>query len=64
MKGRTPTPTGRALALISVGILIALTGSLCALATGNHRLMGIAAVGFALQFAGWKAHARRNGGTA
>ena len=64
MSGRTSTPKGFALALIFTGIVIATTASLAALVSGNHRLMGIAAVGFALQFAGWTPNGRRNGGRA
>ncbi|HET8762179.1 MAG TPA: hypothetical protein VFM12_02125 [Gemmatimonadales bacterium] len=62
MSGRTPTPQGFALVLIFTGIAIATAASLAALASGNHRLMGIAAVGFALQFVGWAANGRRNRG--
>ncbi|MBC9726209.1 hypothetical protein [Streptomyces sp. TRM68367] len=62
MSAPTPTPQGRVLALISLGVLIGLAGSIAALVTGDHRLMGIAAVGFAVQFAGWVANGRRNGG--
>ena len=64
MNVRTPSPTVRALALVLVGIIIALTASITALATGHRPLMAVAAVGFALQFAGWVAHGRRNGGGA
>ncbi|WP_327691016.1 hypothetical protein OG870_16325 [Streptomyces sp. NBC_00461] len=64
MTGRTPNPKGFALALVFTGIVIATTASLAALVTGNHRLMGIAAAGFALQLAGWTRNGRRNGGQA
>ncbi|MFJ3822902.1 hypothetical protein [Streptomyces nodosus] len=62
MSAQTPTPKGFALVLIFTGIVIALTGSTAALVTGNHSLMGIAAAGFAVQFAGWVVNGRRNGG--
>lgn len=62
MTSPTSTPKGRILALIYVGVLIATSASIAALVTGNHRLMGIAAVGFALQTAGWVVNGRRNGG--
>ncbi|SEC64614.1 hypothetical protein [Streptomyces sp. PAN_FS17] len=62
MTAPTPAPTGRALALILTGIVITLTTSITAVATGHRQLMVVAAVGFALQLAGWAAHGRRNGG--
>ncbi|MEU6535882.1 hypothetical protein [Streptomyces sp. NPDC047000] len=64
MSARTPSPTIHALALVLVGVVIALTASITALVTGHRPLMVVAAVGFALQVAGWVAHGRRNGGGA
>ncbi|MBQ1089170.1 hypothetical protein [Streptomyces sp. B93] len=64
MSNQTPTPKGFALVLILTGIAAALAGSLATLATGHRPLMAVAAVGFALQFAGWVAHGRRNRGVA
>ncbi|NGO09301.1 hypothetical protein G5C60_17260 [Streptomyces sp. HC44] len=58
----TPTPKGWPLALVLTGVVVALSGSLAALVTGHQSLMGIAAVGFAMQFVGWVRHGRRNGG--
>ncbi|MET7736391.1 hypothetical protein ABZT02_34260 [Streptomyces sp. NPDC005402] len=60
MTSQTPTPKG--FALVLAGVAIALTGSIAALVTGDRQLMGIAAVGFAMQFAGWVRNGRRNGG--
>ncbi|MER7577928.1 hypothetical protein [Streptomyces sp. NPDC126514] len=60
----TPTPTGLALVLIVAGIILAFTASLAALISGHRLLMAVAAVGFALQLAGWVAHGRRHGGAA
>jgi hypothetical protein len=62
MTSQTPTPQGFALFLVFTGVAIAVAGSVAALVTGNRPLMGIAAVGFALQFAGWVLNGRRNGG--
>uniref|UniRef100_A0AAU1HXL9 DUF2892 domain-containing protein n=1 Tax=Streptomyces sp. NBC_00180 TaxID=2903632 RepID=A0AAU1HXL9_9ACTN len=62
MSARTPAPSGCLLALIRTGGILALGGSIAALTTGRMSLMGIAAVGFVLQFAGWAAHGRRTGG--
>ncbi|MBA2950347.1 hypothetical protein [Streptomyces himalayensis] len=62
MTSHTPTPQGFALVLVLTGVAIALAGSIAALATANRPLMGIAAVGFAMQFAGWVLNGRRNGG--
>ncbi|UQA93111.1 hypothetical protein [Streptomyces halobius] len=62
MTSQTPTPKGLALALVLTGVAVALAGSVAALATGNRALMGIASVGFAMQFAGWVLNGRRNGG--
>ncbi|WP_151481440.1 hypothetical protein [Streptomyces albicerus] len=56
------SPTGFALVLVLCGSLIATVGSVASLVAHDHRLMGIAAAGFAVQFLGWKRHARRNGG--
>ncbi|MGW6911649.1 hypothetical protein [Streptomyces sp. NPDC054940] len=56
----SPPPTGRALAFIRTGAILAIAGSVAALVTGHQPLMGIAAVGFALQLAGWTANRRRN----
>ncbi|MFB8775064.1 hypothetical protein [Streptomyces broussonetiae] len=64
MSNQTPTPKGLALVLILTGITVALAGALATLATGHRPLMVVAAVGFALQLAGWMAHGRRNGGAA
>jgi hypothetical protein len=61
VSGRTPAPQGRLLALIRTGGILALAGSIAALTTGRMALMGIAAVGFVIQFAGWAAHGRRTG---
>ncbi|MFI7408584.1 hypothetical protein ACIBU0_07960 [Streptomyces sp. NPDC049627] len=58
MTSPTPTPTGRALALIWTGVVLAIAGSIASIATGHRSLMGIAAVGFALQVAGWMANRR------
>ncbi|MEW2157031.1 hypothetical protein AB0950_17280 [Streptomyces sp. NPDC007189] len=60
----TPPPKGWTLALVLVGVVIALTGSIAALVTGERSLMGIAATGFAAQVIGWAVHGRRNGGAA
>ncbi|MFF4756103.1 hypothetical protein [Streptomyces sp. NPDC001270] len=62
MSAPTPAPKGFAQVLITVGALIALTASLTALVSGHRSLMGVAAVGFALQLAGWVVNGRRNGG--
>jgi hypothetical protein len=56
------TSSPRGLVLVMLGSVIAVTGSVSTLVTGNRHLMGIAAVGFAVQFAGWVLHGRRNGG--
>ncbi|MET9910369.1 hypothetical protein ABZZ74_26795 [Streptomyces sp. NPDC006476] len=61
MTSQTPTPKGFALVLVLTGVAIALIGSIAALVTGDRQLMGIAAVGFAMQFAGWVRNGRRNG---
>jgi hypothetical protein len=58
------SPKGLAYALILVGSLIAIAGSWASIVMQDHRLMGIAAVGFATQFFGWRRHARRKGGAA
>ncbi|MEU1256633.1 hypothetical protein ABZ445_25430 [Streptomyces chartreusis] len=62
MTAPSPAPAGRVLALILTGIVITLTASITAVATGHRPLMNVAALGFALQLAGWVAHGRRNGG--
>ncbi|MFP3989350.1 hypothetical protein U9R90_17995 [Streptomyces sp. E11-3] len=58
------SPQGLALALVWVGIVLAVTATASSLITGESRLMGIAAVGFFVQFAGWVRHGRRTGGAA
>jgi hypothetical protein len=58
----TSSPRGLALVLVMLGSVIAVTGSVSTLVTGDRHLMGIAAVGFAVQFAGWVLNGRRNGG--
>ncbi|MFF3345683.1 hypothetical protein [Streptomyces sp. NPDC002779] len=60
----TQTPSGLALVLIVAGIILALTASIAALISGHRLLMAVAAVGFALQIAGWATHGRRHGGAA
>ncbi|QCX79111.1 hypothetical protein C9F11_27545 [Streptomyces sp. YIM 121038] len=62
MSPQPSNPTGLPLVLVLTGMVIALTSSLAALVTGNRSLMGVAAVGFALQLAGWALSGRRNGG--
>ncbi|WP_328871226.1 hypothetical protein OHT76_14480 [Streptomyces sp. NBC_00287] len=64
MSTQTPTPKGFALVLIVAGVVLAFTASLAALISGHRSLMAAAAVGFALQLAGWVAHGRRHGGAA
>ncbi|NLU68481.1 hypothetical protein [Streptomyces sp. HNM0574] len=59
----TPNPLkGLALVLVLVGIVLATAGAVGAMVTGNQRLMFAAALGFALQFAGWHRHNARTGG--
>ncbi|MDC0765678.1 hypothetical protein [Streptomyces sp. HD] len=58
----TPSPKGWALALVLVGVIIALTASTASLVSGDRSLMGIAATGFAVQFLGWVVNGRQNGG--
>lgn len=59
---KSSTPQGAALVLVLCGSLLAITGSLTTLVTGDRPFMAVAAVGFAMQFAGWRLHGRRNRG--
>ncbi|MEU5296966.1 hypothetical protein [Streptomyces umbrinus] len=62
MTSQTPTPRSFALALVFTGVAVAPTGSTAPLTTRNRALMGIAAAGFAMQFAGWALNGRWDGG--
>ncbi|WP_200258815.1 hypothetical protein [Streptomyces sp. HSG2] len=49
--------------MIAVGVVAAVAGSVATWVTGRREVfMTVAAVGFALQLAGWMAHGRRQGG--
>jgi hypothetical protein len=64
VSARTPSPAVRALVLVYGGITLVLTASVARWVTGYGPLKMVAAVGFALQVAGWVAYRRRNGGAA
>ncbi len=56
-------PSGWVAVVIAVGVVAAVAGSVATWVTGRREVfMTVAAVGFALQLAGWMAHGRRQGG--
>lgn len=61
----TATPSkSLALALLVLGIILTLAGTLATLAAGQRRLFLLFAAGCALQLAAWYRHGRRAGGAA
>ena len=56
------SPTGLALLLIVVGLLLSFTSITAAFVTHEHIWRYVIAGGCFLQFLGWMVHGRRNGG--
>ncbi|MCM1975325.1 hypothetical protein [Streptomyces sp. G1] len=56
------SPTGLALLLIVVGLLVSFTSITAAFVTPEHIWRYLIAGGCFVQFTGWVVHGRRNGG--